>query len=234
MNTQQVGLTLKDILLSIADGLIEAREKLQEMAPYDSYGRPNTLYHLPYLDFSLELITEVRSAPRAVASSLNTSQAPKKFGAQAVLPRRSVSNLLNFAPATQVSGAQTTSSNKITSSISGRFVAIMPNEGLPQMFLTVNSERINNKNYRLIANLRLSTGEPVNGQLVEINYDKETSMLLSRANNFSSNPQFSPAVAGQTDQNGNFEINVSLAEDLADKIIIIVVNSGRLFKTIAL
>jgi hypothetical protein len=46
-------LALQDILLSIAEGLNKAQNELNNMQPYDEYGRPNTIYHVPYLDFNL-------------------------------------------------------------------------------------------------------------------------------------------------------------------------------------
>ena len=54
-------LALHEIVLSIADSLNEAQQQLRSMPPYDEYGRPNTLYQLPYLDFNLEVISQFES-----------------------------------------------------------------------------------------------------------------------------------------------------------------------------
>jgi hypothetical protein len=48
-------LELNEILLSIADSLSQAQQQLNDMPSYDIYGRPTTIYQLPYLDFNIAL-----------------------------------------------------------------------------------------------------------------------------------------------------------------------------------
>jgi len=69
MDNQSSGaLTLKEILLGITDSLNEAQHKLRNMEPYDEYGRPNTMYQIPYLDFNLQVTSEFESIPQETAT----------------------------------------------------------------------------------------------------------------------------------------------------------------------
>ena len=65
-------LALHEILLSIADSLNVAQHELRSMPPYDEYGRPNTMYQLPYLDFSLEVNSEMTNETESENKTKNS------------------------------------------------------------------------------------------------------------------------------------------------------------------
>jgi hypothetical protein len=73
MSTPSINtLALQEILLGIADGLTDAQHQLRTMAPYDEYGRPNTLYQVPYLDFQLQVTSEFETTTDPVTSEIKS------------------------------------------------------------------------------------------------------------------------------------------------------------------
>jgi hypothetical protein len=229
-------LSLHEILLSISDSLNEAQNQLRNMPPYDQYGRPNTLYQLPYLDFSLEVISEVSAQNQSVSEGNNVANlrsASKITNKDAVVSRnyqQLPTQALVFKPASPTT-SNNSSSNKITSTISGRFVAIMPNEGLPQVFLTINAES-NNGIHKFIAKMQLATGEPVVGQKVEINFDANNTQALNE--NLSGTVKFIPDNEGYTSQKGEFETSVEITGASPNQTFVFVANSGSIFKSVAI
>lgn len=211
-------LALHEIILSIADSLNDAQETLRSMPPYDEYGRPNTLYQLPYLDFNLEVISQFETTETSGGS----------------LPSRAI----RFTP---FRSAETTTKNQgiITSTISGRFVAVMPNEGLPQVFLECSAELGNvlpeYTEYKLSIRAVNATNQAIIGQRIEVNFNTFSS------SDFNSgiavhDPVFMGAKDGYTGENGRFEVIVRLDnEDYdTDKTFIFTANSGTQFSSIAI
>lgn len=223
-------LALHEIILSIADSLNEAQQQLRSMPPYDEYGRPNTLYQLPYLDFNLEVISQFESTQ----TSDTTGVIPGRTTSQSV----SSPNVIRFTP---FRSTETTAKNlgSITSNISGRFVAVMPNEGLPQIFLNCSAELANpdpnNVEYRLIIKAINATNEPVIGQRIEVNFDEPTSLGLNSDQAVTA-PVFSGAKDGYTDSNGQFSVlvRINTTDYDTDKTFVFVVNSGTHFSSIAI
>lgn len=239
MSTQakKNALALHEILVSISDSLNEAQNQLRNMPPYDQYGRPNTLYQLPYLDFSLEVISEIdtqsQSKPKDNSShkSLSKPEATSFNKVHAVRDYQFVrTQALLFKPVTPTN-KNNSSSNKITSTISGRFVAIMPNEGLPQVFLSLQAES-KDGTHKLIAKLQLATGEPVVGQKVELNFDANNTYALNEST--SGKAEFSPKNEGFTNAKGQFETNVTITGVASGKTFVFVANSGTIFKSVAI
>lgn len=225
-------LALHEIVLSIADSLNEAQQQLRSMPPYDEYGRPNTLYQLPYLDFNLEVISQFESTQSS--GTEGTIEIPGRTATSPVLAL----NAIRFTP---FRSTETTAKNlgSITSNISGRFVAVMPNEGLPQVFLNctaeLNDEDPNVIEYRLVITAVNATNEPVAGQRIEINFDELTSL------GFNSDlpvtpPVFLSAKDGYTDSTGKFTVSVQLDSTDYDtnKTFVFVTNSGTQFSSIAI
>lgn len=233
-------LALHDILLSIADSLNVAQHQLRNMSPYDEYGRPNTLYQLPYLDFSLEVISEVvnetESTPSSNARLANPEVAKTAaFTKSNVMTQQSHQALMYKLPTTtQNKTSNDSASNKITSTISGRFVAVMPNEGVPQVFIVMSAEQISATAYTLKVTLTYATNEPVVGQKVEINFDEATSLALNDTATSITPPLFSPSKEGFTNGAGVYETNISIASGDVNKTIIFVANSGTIFTSVAI
>jgi hypothetical protein len=212
-------LALHEIILSIADSLNEAQETLRSMPAYDEYGRPNTLYQLPYLDFNLEVISQFETTETSGGG---------------VLPSRSI----RFTP---FRSTETTTKNQgiITSNISGRFVAVMPNEGLPQFFLECTAELGASETgfveYELVIRAVNATNETVVGQRIEINFDEATSLGFNSEIPVTA-PVFMGAKDGYTNSEGIFRVIVRLdSEDYdTDKTFVFKANSGTQFSSIAI
>ncbi|MDC1162458.1 hypothetical protein OAT18_03345 [Tenacibaculum sp.] len=173
MSIQNTSITLKEILLGISDSLNEAQHQLRNVAPYDEYGRPNTLYTLPYLDFNLEVETALETATDALSRFQDGEGAGKH-----VKQNFSYAPVMMYRPVSKNSSSK--ESNKITSAISGRFVAIMPNEGLPQMIIEAKPKKTNLVGvYDIDVIVFNSAGEKIPGALVEFNYNKDKTTLLN-------------------------------------------------------
>jgi len=180
------------------------------------------MYQLPYLDFSLEVISELNTESSGNPTSNPT---PKR------LPL--IRSLIKFKPSSPTTSSNN-SSNKITSTISGRFVAVMPNDGVPQVFIAINTEKIENTKYNLKVILKYATNEPVVGQKVEINFDESTTSSINDENTTITPPRFSPSKEGFTGSDGVYETNVEIDANDIDKTLILVANSGTLFTSIAI
>lgn len=251
MSTQTNALALHEILLSISDSLNKAQNQLRSMPPYDEFGRPNTIYQLPYLDFSLEVISEF-SSPTGLVEENSTPQPPGPAQPSLTAAPRSTQlaqvsggNYLKFVPFAATDYSKL-SSNKITSVISGRFVAILPNDGLPQVYVSCQATFIppdpatpvTVAKYRITVKLQTATGDPLVGQRVEVNFDQQNSLSINGVEPTVA-PVFTSPKDGFTsggDTAGEFSTTVEL--DIADYnaglSFIFVANSGTLFSSIAI
>lgn len=152
--------SLEEMLVSIAEGVREAQEALDGLAPFDSFGRPVPGYFIPHLDFELlvDIETETNSQGRPI---FKVSAARNIFGG---------------------GGGSSTSSTKshTTSRIVGRLVAIPPGEGLPVPQLILTAERTGAGETLLTVRASNNAGEILAGQRIELNIDEEASKALSR------------------------------------------------------
>lgn len=228
-------LALHEILLSISDSLNKAQNELRNMPPFDEFGRPNTIYQLPYLDFNLEVISEFAGGP-------SSSSSPPRSTQLAQVP---TGNYLKFVPfaATDYSKLST---NKITSVISGRFVAVLPNEGLPQVYVYCQAVRMADTTtpptvakYRITVRLQNATGTLLDGQRVEVNFDQQNSYNIN-GDDPQTMPVFTSPKDGFTGTNGNStgefvtDVELDLTDYDAGLSFIFVANSGNLFSSIAI
>lgn len=152
--------SLEEMLVSIAEGVREAQEALDGLAPFDTFGRPVPGYFIPHLDFELlvDIETETNSQGRPI---FKVSAARNIFGG---------------------GGGSSTSSTKshTTSRIAGRLVAIPPGEGLPVPQLILTAERTGAGETLLTVRASNNAGEILAGQRIELNIDEEASKALSR------------------------------------------------------
>lgn len=226
-------LALHEIILSIADSLNEAQEHLRGMPPYDEYGRPNTIYQLPYLDFNLEVISQFESSSGGGGIVVDP-RIPGGSSFPQVIPVSSI----RFSP---FRSTETTTKNQgiITSTISGRFVAVMPNEGLSQIFLNCSAEVTDTDpdyvEYRLVVRAVNATNDPVAGQRLEINFDELTSLGFNSDEPVTA-PIFTGSKDGYTDSGGKFSVYVrmDITDYDTDKTLVFVANSGTQFSSIAI
>ena len=154
--------SLEEMLVSIAEGVREAQEALDGLAPFDAFGRPVPGYFIPHLDFELlvDIETETNSQGRPI---FKVMAARDIFGG----------------------GGSSTSNTKshTTSRIAGRLVAIPPGEGLPVPQLVLTAEKVDSGVTRLTVRAANTAGELLAGQRIELNIDEEASKALSRGAN---------------------------------------------------
>lgn len=213
--TNITAFALQDILEGIAEGLSDAQRNLREIAPYDSFGRPNTIYQVPYLEFSLQVTSEFQT----VTDDLDKSR-----------------KVLKFQP------AKLTSSNvektEIYSSVTGKFVATVPNEGLPQTIILVKTVDpvLDTGFYKieLEAEVKNTVGEKLPGSTVEFNFDEETSLMLNSGAAVDV-PTFDIAEVS-SDDNGIAisTVNITEADFDAGNFFVINVNIGTVNKSVSL
>lgn len=219
-------LALNEILLSISNSLNEAQQQLRNMPPYDEYGRPNTMYQLPYLDFNLEVISQFESSEIVKANDNRSLAQANKINALRFVPFRSAET------ATKDVGT-------ITSTISGRFVAVMPNEGLQPVFISCDTKlsktETGNVEYLLTVKLSHADNSPVSGQRIEVNFDQETSRNLNPGTNIGV-PVFITNKDGFTAQDGTFSVSIDLSKTHIDAghTYVFVANSANLFSSVAI
>lgn len=142
-HSQFVADSLSELLASIADGIREAQTSLSQLPALDANGRPQPSYHLPYLDFTLNVDVETET----------TDQGLRRVK---MLP-------------VKTSNTQ----QKIHSSIAGRFVAVPPGEGRPITLIALNAVTDISASDALIIEVLLSTSsnELISFAPVEINID---------------------------------------------------------------
>lgn len=233
-------LALHEILLSISDSLDLAQTQLNNMPPYDRYGRPNTIYHLPYLDFSLKVLTEFQENVETTKDSKDQPPGKRLKTLSGLLSRQA---LLFKSPA-PVKASSTSSTNKaqIESTISGRFVAVIPNENEVQIRLLCTSTMpvlsANIYKFSLEAELKNVNDEAVSRMPVEFNFDEGLTLTLNNLNSIAS-PKFS---AGEvwTDEDGKAVTEVEIkkndwvkAKDGNPATFVFTVSMGSLSTSIA-
>lgn len=212
---------LQHILSGIADGLNTAQENLRDVAPYDAFGRPNTVYQLPYLDFELKVTTSSLETNREVPM-LKMARIPLHACYFNLRPRQKEGTL----------------SNEVNSTISGRFVAVVPNEGKPQRMLAFTSKSPEKKQgiYKisLEALCKNVLDEVFADVLVEFNFDKQASDRLN-ISPIENPPEFTKSEE-RTNPNGIASTSVSIPANEFEKgqTYVIVANAGNLYSSIAI
>lgn len=188
--------TLETVIVGIADSLTEATEQLSAMPPLDTFGRPNPQYQLPYLDFQIGF--------RLVTQT--TRDGRRAF--------------LFFKPT-----GSSTSSNEVTSTISGRFIAVPPGDGLPLPLLSVTVTGSGSTRH-LLLHAANSSGEALAGARIQLNVDVAMSQALSATAGvaepgIAENVALTSAVV-TTDVTGQASTEVTLADELPASAVVLV------------
>ena len=202
------------------------------LPPYDAFGRPNTMYHVPHLDFNLQVTSEFQSV-----SSDDDSGSGSASGSGSGSGKLPQAQFMRFAPAR---GAQAKSgpTHEIYSTISGRFVATVPNEGLPQTIIQIKSgtPAVNGTwmDIELEVEITNAVGEVLPNSLVEFNYDDDTTLTLNPSA-LTNVPTFDISEV-RTDSNGKSVATVSIWKDDYDNglFTVVKVNVGTVEKSISL
>ncbi len=244
MGTEQSAINkfaLNDILTGLASGLNDAQKQLRNMAPYDEFGRPNVMYQLPYLDFQLQVNSEFEDITTTSGAALGANSAKLIGGVPATateLPIRFGAPKASFKFST-VKNSESKTTVEMKSTISGRFVATAPNEGLPQMVMLVKSNAPTSENateyaVELEVSLGNTSGEKIKNSLIEFNYDVDLSKALN-GTVVPSVPRFSEAEK-RTDEEGIAKVKafVKKAEYDANVRFILLVGFGTITKTISI
>ena len=189
--------SLEALLVSIASGVRDAQDALSEAPPLDAFGRPMPTYHLPYLDFEVKVEAEtVKTAGGAVFLRVGS------FGAD-----------------------KGNSSQEISSTISGRLVAVPAGEGLPTPILTMTSLRLSSRRHRIVVTAMNSAGEILAGQGIELNINMVASRELSEAQGADLNSARSGTglddVILVTDEAGSAETILNIDSSLSAKIVFV-------------
>lgn len=234
-NQSSSALTLKEILLGITDSLNEAQHKLRNMAPYDEYGRPNTMYQIPYLDFNLQVTSEFESVsqelPVQSVDTISNADAVPLRQAEFYQPK------MMFRPIPAQSTSSQTSS-EVVSTISGRFVATMPNEGIPQVILGCSYKEPVFQNGVYIVTLEVvmenAAGEKLPGMKVEFNFDEDKSEQINGVA-LTTNPSFD---SQELQTNGLGITTNTITIDPTDynsgKVLFFDINAGTITKKISI
>lgn len=173
--------TIEDILIAMGQGIRDAQDRLNQLEPFDEYGRPRPQYYLPQLDFTLKINaveTSTSESGPAQPSRLRFF-APADVGAVSYGGSRSIP--INFALASP-GRTSTTATNEVYSTISGRFVAVPPNDGMPQIALAIAASAHPNGGRKRTIKVVSShaAGEPVAGATVEFNVDTVSTAALNQ------------------------------------------------------
>lgn len=189
--------SIEELLVAIADGVREAQEALSEAPPLDAYGRALPTYHLPYLDFNInvEMETVSSSTGRPIVRLLGKNSGSSKTTKEA------------------------------SSSIAGRLVAIPPSDGLPVPLLTISSKKTSLRRHKIIVTAINSAGEILSGQGVELNINSEASKKLSEANGIAftskrAGTKVSDAIL-VTNEEGKAESTLSVDAGLAEGTVLV-------------
>lgn len=235
MSSVNNAFTLKQILLGISESLNEAQHQLRNTKPYDEFGRPNTLYTLPYLDFNLEVEAtfekNTQTPPQPMGMAKTTAGAGMSQVAAYSQPEAFV---MAFKPAKKSTG--TKENSKVYSTISGRFVAVVPNEGMPQLIINAVPKKISMYAYAIEAEAFNAAGEKVSGALVEFNYDRQKTDLLNPGTALNHATVFTQASEAKTDANGMAKtaLKVDSTDYDGGHTLVIAVNLGNVSTSISI
>lgn len=163
-DTTAIFTTLDDYLLSLADGIVLAQSQLSELGASGMPGR-QFQYYLPKVDFELRMHVRVTEDEGLGARYAGTSRSSAR--ARHVV----------FQPAAtdpqSGGGSVTNATTDVLSVISGSFIAVPANEGLPAVVLSAEVTRESATEYTIEVTARNAAGEPNVGLRVEFNLDRD-------------------------------------------------------------
>lgn len=149
--------SLDDYLVSLADGLAEAQLRLDDMASVS--GPEGIRYQIPKLEFDLKVDFSLQ------VNTEESGEPVKRF----------------LIKAKNDSSTSTNSTQSVTSTLSGSFVAVPVNQGTPAH--VVETELVRRSANEVVLNVYVyhANGEPAANVEVEVNIDRERSDSLNKA-----------------------------------------------------
>lgn len=222
--SRRVASSIEELLVAMAEGVRDAQATLDEASDEDALGQPRARYHLPYLDFDIKLTAETQAPQGSENGDGPRPPGITRFAAS--LGRRSPLLRLSLPDA----GGQADGS--VMSSLSGRFVSIPPDEGLPRPRLALREVREGGRRRRLRASLVDDAGRPLEGVVVEFNIDMAASQALSGADgiDFASRKPATGLEAGVVSSSAAGEADVLLTLSPAEPAgasLVVVATAGR-------
>ena len=234
-DNQFVSGTIEQTLVSLAEGIADAQDRLNQLEPFDDFGRPRTQYHLPYLDFSLKVhartVTQ-NGGPSAVDNPLAT-----RITTQPERTQIARNNMRMSLMMPQASGS-TSNTQEIVSTLSGRFVSVPPNNGMPQFSLfTKLTSQSGTAKTTIEVEARYADGNPVSSARLEFNINEADTLADNGVTTlgFSGSDIFSDGAVVTSDQGfGETQVDFTAISDSAITILHIDISLGTSRKSIAI
>lgn len=180
MSSQFVASSIEGIIFAMAEGLADAQDRLNLLDPFDVYGRPRPQYHVPYLDFDLKVYMQttqetISSNGRVLSESSVGARTVGNAFTQQPFTAQKTNVALIMAPSQSTSNSSSVS--QITSTISGRFVSVPPNDGMPQVKLGVQlREGITPSSYVIKVTAEQANGSVIEGARIEFNINESETL----------------------------------------------------------
>ena len=233
-NNQFVSGTIEQTLVSLAEGIADAQDRLNLLEPFDDFGRPRTQYHLPYLDFSLKV--HARTVTQNGGASATGSPAGARLAAQPARTQLARQNMRMALVMPRASGS-TSNTHDIVSTLSGRFVSVPPNNGMPQfsLFTTLTPETGTGKTTILVEAL-YADGNPVTSSRLEFNINEADTLADNGVSSlgFSGSDIFLDGAVVTNNQGiGGTRVDFAAVSDNAITILHIDISLGTSRKSIA-
>lgn len=222
--------SIEQILLGLAKGLSDAQTVLNELPTTDAFGRPQSSYHLPYLDFDIKATVTATSTTETQAAA-STSPTLRKNAKARAIPR------LRLTLPDLKQDSSSTNSTQLVSTFSGRLISVPPGNTLPVPHLaarTVIEDPAKPDQPSLHVTLSNSAGELLDNMAIELNLDIDASLQLSSAAGAKGltaeqlrNGLQLPMRILVTDQQGSASCPLNLDQSLpANTQILLLINSG--------
>lgn len=222
-NIENTSFSLREILTSLADSLNDAQQELRNVEPFDEYGRPNTVYHLPYLDFNLQVVSEFEQTSEAIDSPTAKDK---------------LKSYLKFKSPKAPESKTNKNTQQIISTISGRFIATMPTEGTPQIIINTQVDKLSLNGEVYVTKLKVllsnAAGEVLAGNKIELNYLSEMSDAISEREAKSLPGISSGELLTNANGEADFEISLPKVDYNASHSFFFRINAATITKTISI
>ena len=235
-DNQFVSGTIEQTLVSLAEGIADAQDRLNLLEPFDEFGRPRTQYHLPYLDFSLKVHARTMRQNGGEIPAQNAGAARMALRPQRTeMARQSIRMALTMPRA---STGSTSNTQEIVSTLSGRFVSVPPNNGMPQFsLLTSITPIVGTTKTTIEVEARYADGNPVTSAQLEFNINEADTLADNGVTSLgvSGTDIFSSGAVVTSDQGvGETELDFLSTIDSNIQILHIDITLGTSRKSIAI
>ncbi len=199
------GDNIDDFLVSLAEGVVQAQDQLNQLPVADASGAPAYIYHLPKVEFELKLQITTQS---------------RSSGGRDALRNRGPKRLFKvLSPASQEEASA-------ASLLRGTLVAAPVQGGRPPLVLSLAVDDRSRGGPWVLVSLGDALGEALQGAAIEVNIDRERSQQLNTGNR--------PLAAGtrlaqsllETDAEGRARVKLSIARGEARGHAIVLTADG--------